>query len=53
MFVEQTTMEEITDCSPYGASTIAGGSGALFPSKNEMDVYGYRDSLWHDREKPR
>ncbi len=37
VFAGQTTMEEITGCSPYGASTIAGGSGARFPSKNELD----------------
>ena len=35
-FAGQTTMDEITGCSPYGASTIAGGSGERFPSANEL-----------------
>ncbi len=35
-FDGQTTMDEITGCSPYGASTIAGGSGERFPSANEL-----------------
>lgn len=35
-FAGQTTMNEITGCSPYGASTIAGGSGERFPSENEL-----------------
>jgi NAD(P)H dehydrogenase (quinone) len=36
-FAGQTTMEEITGCSPYGASTIAGGDGSRFPSPNELE----------------
>lgn len=36
VFAGQTTMQEITGCSPYGASTIAGGSGDRFPSENEL-----------------
>jgi len=35
-FSGQTTMDEISGCSPYGASTIAGGSGERFPSANEL-----------------
>ncbi|NIU59033.1 MAG: NAD(P)H:quinone oxidoreductase, partial [Phycisphaerae bacterium] len=31
----QTTMEEITGGSPYGASTIA-GDGSRMPSENEL-----------------
>jgi NAD(P)H dehydrogenase (quinone) len=27
---------EITGCSPYGASTIAGGDGSRQPSENEL-----------------
>ena len=36
-FVGQMTIDEITGCSPYGASTIAGGTGARLPSANELD----------------
>ncbi|NQT74309.1 MAG: NAD(P)H:quinone oxidoreductase [Chloroflexi bacterium] len=32
----QTTLEEITGGSPYGASTIAGGDGSRWPSENEL-----------------
>jgi NAD(P)H dehydrogenase (quinone) len=30
------SMDEITGCSPYGASTIAGGKGERLPSENEL-----------------
>ena len=30
------TMDEISGCSPYGASTIAGGDGSRVPSENEL-----------------
>jgi len=36
-FSGQTTMEEITGCSPYGASTIAGSRGDRMPSENELN----------------
>jgi len=36
-FQGQTTLEEISGCSPYGASTIAGGQGERMPSGNELD----------------
>ena len=36
-FEGQSRMDEITGCSPYGASTIAGGDGSRYPSKNELD----------------
>ncbi|MDD5372244.1 MAG: NAD(P)H:quinone oxidoreductase [Sulfurimonas sp.] len=35
-FQGQTTMDEISGCSPYGASTIAGVNGSRIPSKNEL-----------------
>jgi len=35
-FQGQTTVDEITGCSPYGASTIAGPDGSRFPSENEL-----------------
>jgi len=35
-FQGQMTMDEISGCSPYGASVIAGGDGSRFPSKNEL-----------------
>jgi NAD(P)H dehydrogenase (quinone) len=36
-FAGQMTLDEITGCSPYGASTIAGGQGQRQPSANELD----------------
>lgn len=35
-FEGQTRMDEITGCSPYGASTLAGGDGSRQPSENEL-----------------
>jgi NAD(P)H dehydrogenase (quinone) len=35
-FPGQMRMDEITGCSPYGASTIAGGTGERLPSENEL-----------------
>lgn len=35
-FAGQTTMDEITGGSPYGASTIVGPDGQRFPSANEL-----------------
>jgi len=35
-FKGQMTMDEISGCSPYGASTIAGGDGSRVPSANEL-----------------
>lgn len=34
----QTTMDEITGGSPYGASTIAGSDGSRQPSENELGM---------------
>jgi NAD(P)H dehydrogenase (quinone) len=36
-FQGQMRTDEITGGSPYGASTIAGGSGERMPSENELD----------------
>lgn len=36
-FLGQSRIDEITGCSPYGASTIAGPDGSRQPSKNELD----------------
>lgn len=35
-FQGQMTLDEISGCSPYGASTIAGGKGERQPSENEL-----------------
>ncbi len=36
-FKGQLRMDEITGCSPYGSSTIAGTKGERFPSENELE----------------
>lgn len=36
-FEGQRRIDEITGCSPYGASTIAGPDGSRVPSLNELD----------------
>jgi NAD(P)H dehydrogenase (quinone) len=36
-FTAQNRMDEITGCSPYGATTIAGGNGERMPSENELE----------------
>ena len=35
-FQGQMRLDEVTGCSPYGASTIAGGKGERLPSENEL-----------------
>lgn len=35
-FKGQMSMDGISGCSPYGASTVAGGDGSRFPSENEL-----------------
>lgn len=35
-FSEQSTTDEVMGCSPYGASTIAGGDGSRTPSEKEL-----------------
>ena len=41
-FKGQTGVSEITGCSPYGASTIAGGDGSRMPSANELAGASYQ-----------
>jgi NAD(P)H dehydrogenase (quinone) len=36
-FKGQMRVDEITGCSPYGASTIAGDDGSRMPSANELE----------------
>ncbi|VVB60625.1 NAD(P)H dehydrogenase (quinone) [uncultured archaeon] len=36
-FKGQMRLDEITGCSPYGASTITGGRGERIPGENELD----------------
>lgn len=36
-FQGQMTMDGISGCSPYGASTVAGDNGSRSPSQNELD----------------
>jgi NAD(P)H dehydrogenase (quinone) len=35
-FAGQMRIDEVSGCSPYGASTIAGGKGERMPSENEL-----------------
>lgn len=35
-FQGQMRLDEVTGCSPYGASTIAGSRGERQPSENEL-----------------
>ena len=44
-FAGQMTLDEITGCSPYGASTIAGGQGQRQPSRNELDGARHQGDL--------
>ena len=37
-FQGQMKIDEVTGGSPYGASTIAGGSGERMPSENELEL---------------
>jgi NAD(P)H dehydrogenase (quinone) len=41
-FAGQTTIEEITGGSPYGATTIAGGDGSRLPTANELQGARYQ-----------
>jgi NAD(P)H dehydrogenase (quinone) len=41
-FQGQMTAKEITGCSPYGASTIAGTDGSRLPSENELEGARYQ-----------
>ena len=44
-FQGQTTLDEIVGCSPYGASTIAGGQGQRQPSALELDGARYQGRM--------
>ena len=44
-FAGQMTLDEITGCSPYGASTIAGGQGQRQPSQMELDGARFQGDL--------
>jgi len=41
-FAGQSRIDEITGCSPYGASTIAGNRGDRWPTENELDGARYQ-----------
>ncbi|MCW8821171.1 MAG: NAD(P)H:quinone oxidoreductase, partial [Sulfurovum sp.] len=41
-FQGQMETDQISGCSPYGASTIAGADGSRFPSKNELSGARYQ-----------
>jgi NAD(P)H dehydrogenase (quinone) len=41
-FELQKDIHEITGCSPYGASTIAGGDGSRMPSTHELSGARYQ-----------
>jgi NAD(P)H dehydrogenase (quinone) len=36
-FTGQNRLDEVTGCSPYGASTIAGAKGERWPTENELE----------------
>jgi NAD(P)H dehydrogenase (quinone) len=42
-FQGQMKIDKITGRSPYGASTIDGGSGERMPSENELDGARFQD----------
>ena len=44
-FQGQTTLDEIVGCSPYGASTIAGGQGQRQPSALELEGASYQGRM--------
>jgi len=44
-FSGQMTLDEIVGCSPYGASTIAGGQGQRQPSQLELDGARFQGGL--------
>jgi NAD(P)H dehydrogenase (quinone) len=41
-YAGQTTLDEITGGSPYGATTIAGGDGSRLPTANELQGARYQ-----------
>lgn len=44
-FKGQMVMDQITGCSPYGASTIAGSKGERWPSETELEGARYQGRL--------
>jgi NAD(P)H dehydrogenase (quinone) len=44
-FAGQMTLSEVSGCSPYGATTIAGGDGSRQPSQNELDGARHQGAL--------
>jgi NAD(P)H dehydrogenase (quinone) len=44
-FQKQMTLDEIAGCSPYGASTIAGGQGQRQPSELELSGARFQGEL--------
>jgi NAD(P)H dehydrogenase (quinone) len=44
-FKGQAVMDQITGCSPYGASTIAGSRGERWPSETELEGARYQGRL--------
>ena len=44
-FAGQMTLDEITGGSPYGASTIAGGRGQRWPTRNELAAARFQGRL--------
>ncbi len=42
-FTGQSRLDEITGCSPYGASTIAGNNGQRWASENELAGARFQD----------
>ena len=44
-FQGQMKIDEITGCSPYGATTIAGGQGQRQPSANELEGARFQGKL--------
>src|SRR5579871_1656954 len=47
-FQQQMTLDEIAGCSPYGASTIAGGQGQRQPSELELSGARFQGQLIAD-----
>src|ERR1700748_2229450 len=41
-YAGQTTLDEISGGSPYGATTIAGGDGSRRPTENELNGARYQ-----------
>jgi len=44
-FQGQMTLDEVSGCSPYGATTVSGGQGQRQPSANELDGARFQGKL--------